>query len=138
MLVFSGTGDVGEALKKPTPPGFFLLVAKGVAAAASYIHQAGYMHRDIKSPNVLIDSAHGVKLADLGLARSVPQATNTRCPESHAACSPLDPLLHPTCCAPGDVCVPQAGHTVSKWGASGGRQTAGTGSSRVSAHEVRG
>lgn len=77
VLEYCDGGDVGEALKRPTPPGFFLRVAKGVASAAAYLHQAGYMHRDIKSANVLIDSVSGVKLADLGLARSVPRAGHT-------------------------------------------------------------
>jgi mitogen-activated protein kinase kinase kinase 11 len=102
VLEYCDGGDVCEALRRPTPPGFFLRVAKGVASAAAYLHQAGYMHRDIKSPNVLIDSASGVKLADLGLARS----------------------------------VPQAGHTMSKWGASKGKLTAETGSFRWMAPEV--
>ena len=35
----------------------------------SYMHERRYVHRDIKSSNILIDSHFRVKLADFGLAR---------------------------------------------------------------------
>jgi len=36
-----------------------------------YMHSAKYVHRDIKSSNILIDSNFRVKLADFGLARCI-------------------------------------------------------------------
>lgn len=37
----------------------------------SYIHENKYVHRDLKSSNILIDSHFRVKLADFGLARCI-------------------------------------------------------------------
>jgi serine/threonine protein kinase len=37
----------------------------------AYMHEAKYVHRDIKSSNILIDSHFRVKLADFGLARCI-------------------------------------------------------------------
>jgi cyclin-dependent kinase 12/13 len=39
--------------------------------ALQYMHENKYIHRDIKSSNILIDHNFRVKLADFGLARSV-------------------------------------------------------------------
>ncbi len=39
-----------------------------VCDAAGYAHQQGVVHADIKPGNVLIDSTHGVKLLDFGIA----------------------------------------------------------------------
>lgn len=39
--------------------------------ALAYMHEQKYVHRDIKSSNILLDSHFRVKLADFGLARSL-------------------------------------------------------------------
>jgi cyclin-dependent kinase 12/13 len=39
--------------------------------ACAYMHQHKYVHRDIKSSNILLDSHFRVKLADFGLARNI-------------------------------------------------------------------
>lgn len=39
--------------------------------ALQYMHEQKYIHRDIKSSNILIDSHFRVKLADFGLARCI-------------------------------------------------------------------
>jgi serine/threonine-protein kinase len=45
-----------------------------VAEAMEYIHARGLIHRDIKPANVILTREGGVKLADLGLARSTADA----------------------------------------------------------------
>jgi hypothetical protein len=57
---------------------FVLQILEGL----SYMHERGFVHRDLKSDNVLIDQASGfVKLADFGSVKRVGNATN----EAHAA-----------------------------------------------------
>jgi hypothetical protein len=47
-----------------------LRVAADVAGALEYLHaQAGYLHRDVKSANVLLDAGARARLSDVGLAR---------------------------------------------------------------------
>merc|ERR1712072_954349 len=46
--------------------GFALDVAKGML----YLHQAGLMHRDLKSLNVFVDSEWRCKVGDFGMSRS--------------------------------------------------------------------
>ncbi|MFJ2827969.1 serine/threonine-protein kinase [Streptomyces sp. NPDC087263] len=67
--VCAGPLPVGEALRLTA------LAARGAAA----LHEAGIVHRDIKPSNVLLRSSPGgsdrVLLADLGLAKSLAQAS---------------------------------------------------------------
>ncbi|EQC28838.1 TKL protein kinase [Saprolegnia diclina VS20] len=46
-------------------------VAWALAHALADIHEKGLVHRDVKSPNVLLSTAHGIKLGDFGTARTV-------------------------------------------------------------------
>jgi tRNA A-37 threonylcarbamoyl transferase component Bud32 len=43
-------------------------LALGIAKGMHYIHSQGIVHRDLKSPNVLIDSKWNAKVADFGLS----------------------------------------------------------------------
>jgi len=40
-----------------------------IARAVEYIHSLGYIHRDIKSPNVLLNEILDAKLCDFGITR---------------------------------------------------------------------
>ncbi|MBL4847303.1 MAG: protein kinase [Planctomycetes bacterium] len=53
-------------------------IAKEVLAALSYAHARGVIHRDVKPPNVLMNSAGRARLADFGLARALESSGLTR------------------------------------------------------------
>ena len=46
-------------------------IFKQLLEALQYMHDNKYVHRDIKSSNILIDHNYRVKLADFGLARCI-------------------------------------------------------------------
>lgn len=73
ILEYCNQGDLGAALRKPTPPNFINTVSFGLSTGMEYLHSKGVIHRDIKPDNILI---HGdmetcdisVKLTDFGLS----------------------------------------------------------------------
>ncbi|XP_077981433.1 uncharacterized protein LOC144436502 [Glandiceps talaboti] len=52
-------------------------MAKQLTAAIEFIHSKGYIHRDMKIDNVLVDEHARVKLADLGLTKREQDVINT-------------------------------------------------------------
>jgi serine/threonine protein kinase len=55
-----------------------LRIMKGVLSALDYAHQSGFMHRDVKPSNVLIDLAGKPMLCDFGIARRLGNRSFTR------------------------------------------------------------
>lgn len=52
-----------------------LVIMAGVAETAGALHEAGYVHRDVKPGNILLDSYGTPKLADFGLVKSLDEVT---------------------------------------------------------------
>jgi eukaryotic-like serine/threonine-protein kinase len=53
----------------PTPVG--LRIAKQICLGLAAAHGAGVIHRDVKSPNILIEPTGGLKIMDFGTARVI-------------------------------------------------------------------
>ena len=51
-------------------------ITKQLLGVLDFMHERGYVHRDIKSSNILIDGNYRVKLADFGLARCLKERDN--------------------------------------------------------------
>jgi tetratricopeptide (TPR) repeat protein len=52
-----------------------LVLMKCVAETIGALHEAGYVHRDLKPGNILIDSFNSPKVADFGLVKSLDEVT---------------------------------------------------------------
>ncbi len=46
-------------------------IFRQLLSVLDYMHEQRYVHRDLKSSNILIDQRYNVKLADFGLARCI-------------------------------------------------------------------
>ncbi len=67
--------SLGQALSEngAFPVREALRLTRQVAAALLYLHGEGYLHRDVKPDNVLLDHAGNVKVCDLGFAVPIPR-----------------------------------------------------------------
>jgi serine/threonine-protein kinase len=66
----------GETLKQrlnrigPLPPESAFDVAAQVAEGLAAVHKAGIVHRDLKTPNIMVDDKGVVRVMDFGIARA--------------------------------------------------------------------
>jgi serine/threonine protein kinase/beta-lactam-binding protein with PASTA domain len=61
----------------PLPLKYVVSVAKKLCLALEYAHVKGFIHRDIKPHNVMIDMTGEPYIADFGIARNIAQSTIT-------------------------------------------------------------
>ncbi len=70
--------DLLEASPDGLPPALAIRIIAECADALAFAHESCILHRDIKSPNILLEHADGVaKIADFGLARICGTSNNT-------------------------------------------------------------
>ena len=64
--------------KGNTPETVIAYVLKQVLLGLEYLHSRHYIHRDIKSDNILLNSSGQIKIADFGYAVQLFKAEPTR------------------------------------------------------------
>lgn len=72
VLEYAPGRDLAVLLRDrgPLPVGEAVGYAWQAAAGLAHAHAQGFIHRDVKPANLLVDESGGVKVLDLGLARS--------------------------------------------------------------------
>ncbi|KAL5542177.1 hypothetical protein UlMin_009887 [Ulmus minor] len=75
VMPFMSAGSLQSIISSSFPDGLseetIAFVLKETLNALSYLHDQGYIHRDIKAGNILMDSNGSVKLADFGVSASI-------------------------------------------------------------------
>jgi eukaryotic-like serine/threonine-protein kinase len=68
MKLLTGTA-LSAFTRSPQPPTWVLNILRQVCPALDYLHQRGFIHRDVKPGNVFLDAGRNVTLLDLGVVR---------------------------------------------------------------------
>ncbi|XWS16875.1 hypothetical protein CRYUN_Cryun33cG0018700 [Craigia yunnanensis] len=72
VMPFMSQGSCLHAMKKACPYGFeepaICSILKETLKALDHLHRQGYIHRDVKAGNILLDNNGKVKLADFGVS----------------------------------------------------------------------
>jgi len=89
-------------LLQPLPLPCLAHIAQAVASALTHMAEMGWVHKDIKSPNILISSCWQVKLCDFGLALQLSARKSSRVAGSPAWMAP-EVLLGEECNDKADV-----------------------------------
>lgn len=86
VMEFLESGTLREVLKGARREGQTIhigplcRIAYEVASGLAYLHRNGFIQRDIKAENVLLDSTLHAKVSDFGISRSLGQFEATRLP----------------------------------------------------------
>jgi serine/threonine protein kinase len=78
MQLVEGSTLADELHEGPLPPERAASYGAALADALGYVHERGFVHRDVKPANVLISGDGRVHLADFGIARLVDSARETK------------------------------------------------------------
>ncbi|EOD32394.1 hypothetical protein EMIHUDRAFT_230951 [Emiliania huxleyi CCMP1516] len=117
VLEYCDGGDLHQALQRPTPPGFFLRVAGGVATGLAFLHGRGIMHRDLKSPNVVMREAYSESADVFSLAMILFELITHTVPFSdRSALQAAVRLLIEACWADDGRARPRASHVAEHVG----------------------
>src|SRR4051812_37589206 len=68
-MEYASCGDVSRLRAGPMRE--VLEIVAPIATALGFIHRAGFVHRDVKSSNILVMSDRTVRLSDLGIASPI-------------------------------------------------------------------
>lgn len=75
FLEYASQGSLSDKLKNSAdrrfPESEVRVYAKGILRGLNRIHNSGYVHCDIKLPNILLTREGAVKIADFGLAKKI-------------------------------------------------------------------
>jgi serine/threonine protein kinase len=76
------------ARRGPLPPAEAVALVRQIGDALTVAHEAGILHRDVKTANLMIDARGHVKVLDFGLSKRLPGGGTPSSPPGNAAPAP--------------------------------------------------